>query len=63
MTDRFSGGPLSDPQSVNILSEVKERKPRGERFKKNKKDPEEKTSATAVSELYTKGVELLKSHF
>jgi hypothetical protein len=63
MTDRFSGGPLSDPQSVNILTEVKERKPRGERFKKNKKDPEERPTSTALSELYTKGVDLLKANF
>jgi hypothetical protein len=63
MTDRFSGGPLSDPQSMSILTEVKERKPRGERFKKNKKDPEERPAATNLSELYTKGVDLLKSHF
>jgi hypothetical protein len=63
MTDRFSGGPLTDPQSVSILTEVKERKPRGERFKKNKKDPEERPTATAMSELYTKGLELLKASF
>jgi hypothetical protein len=47
---------------VNILAEVKERKPKGERFKKNK-NSEETPSASALSELYTKGVNLLKSHF
>jgi hypothetical protein len=62
MPDRYSGGPLSDPQSVSIISEVKERKPRGERFKKDKKN-EEKPRATALSELYTKGIQLLKTHF
>lgn len=63
MTDRFSGGPLSDPQSVNILTEVKERKPKGERFNRKKKDAEEKPQATALSKLYTEGVQLLKSSF
>ena len=65
MSDRYSGGPLSDPQSVNIINEVKERKPRGERFKKDKKgeDGKDKPTATALSELYSKGIALLKSHF
>lgn len=63
VTDKFSGGPLSDPQSMSILAEVKERKPRGERFSKDGKDSKEKKPSTALSQLYTNGVNLLKSHF
>jgi hypothetical protein len=62
MSDRYSGGPLSDPQSVSIIAEAKERKPRGERFKKDKKS-EDRPTASALSELYSKGVALLKSNF
>ena len=62
MADRYSGNSFTDPQSVNIVQEAKERKPRGERFKKDKKS-EERPTATALSELYSKGVALLKSNF
>jgi hypothetical protein len=62
MSDKYSGGPLSDPQSVSIINEAKERKPRGERFSKEKKSGD-KPKTTALSELYTKGVQLLKTHF
>jgi hypothetical protein len=62
MSDRYSGNAFTDPQSVSIVQEAKERKPRGERFKKDKKG-EERPTATALSELYSKGVALLKSNF
>ena len=54
---------MTDPQSENIINEIKERKPRGERFSKKDKDPDGKPRATAASELYAKGIGHLKANF
>jgi hypothetical protein len=59
MSDRFSGH-FDDPQSTNILTEAKERK-RGRSFTSDKKTEEKKAAPAKVSELYNKGVALLKS--
>ena len=54
MTDRFSGKSFSDPQSESIVKDVKARK-----FAK-KEETKEK-AATNLSELYSKGVEHLRT--
>jgi len=57
MTDRFSGKAFSDPQSEEITKTVKARK-----FASKKEDKDEKSKApTNMSELYSKGIEHLKT--
>lgn len=55
MTDRFSGKSFSDPQSENISKEVKARK-----FS-SKKEVKDDKAATNLTELYTKGINHLKT--
>ena len=61
MSDKYSGGSLSDPQSVNILNEVKTRK-KGSRFKPAN-EAEDKAKAAPLSTLYNEGIDLLKRNF
>ena len=57
MTDRFSGKSFSDPQSEEITKTVKARK-----FASKKEDKDEKSKApTNMSELYSKGIEHLRT--
>ena len=59
MPDKYSGGSLTDPQSVNIISEVKTRK-KASRFKQAE---EEKPKTAPLSTLYNEGVDLLKKNY
>jgi len=59
MADRFSGN-FDDPQSQTIIAEAKERK-KGRSFESDKKTNSKKTAPAKISELYNKGVALLKS--
>jgi len=57
MTDRFSGKSFSDPQSEEITKTVKARK-----FASKKDEKDDKNKApTNLSELYSKGIEHLKT--
>ena len=57
MTDRFSGKSFSDPQSEEISKTVKARK-----FSSKKEDKEDKNKTpTNLSELYSKGIEHLRT--
>ena len=61
MADKYSGN-FDDPQTMTIVGEAKERG-RGRVFKSDqkKKDEEKKPTSAKVSDLYNKGVALLKS--
>lgn len=61
MADPFSGASGSTQQEINILGEAKERS-RGRSFgsEKKEKDKDKKTPPARVSDLYSKGVALLK---
>ena len=56
MTDRFSGKSFTDPQSDSITKEVKARK-----FAKKDSEEKKDKAPTNLSELYSKGIEHLKT--
>lgn len=61
MPDPFSGATGTTAQEVQILNEVKERKKKARTFNSDKSETKEKKAPTRVSELYSKGIEQLKS--